>query len=107
MSPETRSAAPLVLAAVSGLVAGVSGCGSADAKNDAENGAKKDDVPANTASAAPAPSASGSADAGAKKACCSSKNECKGKGGCKTDKNGCKGKNECKGKGGCSMRDCT
>jgi hypothetical protein len=30
------------------------------------------------------------------------KNDCKGKGGCKTGDNGCKGKNSCKGKGGCS-----
>jgi hypothetical protein len=30
-------------------------------------------------------------------------NECKGKGGCKTDVNECAGKNECKGKGGCNM----
>ena len=29
------------------------------------------------------------------------KNECKGKGGCKSGDNGCKGKNSCKGKGGC------
>lgn len=40
------------------------------------------------------------------KACCVGKNECKGKGGCKTASNACAGKNECKGKGGCSMRDC-
>ena len=33
---------------------------------------------------------------------CKGQNECKGKGGCKTDDNGCKGKNSCKGKGGCA-----
>jgi hypothetical protein len=33
--------------------------------------------------------------------CCKGLNECKGKGGCKTDNNDCAGKNECKGKGGC------
>ncbi len=33
---------------------------------------------------------------------CAGKNECKGKGGCKTGDNGCKGKNSCKGKGGCA-----
>ena len=32
---------------------------------------------------------------------CAGKNECKGKGGCKSGDNGCKGKNSCKGKGGC------
>ena len=35
------------------------------------------------------------------KASCKGTNECKGKGGCKTDKHECKGKNECKGQGGC------
>ena len=34
---------------------------------------------------------------------CKGMNECKGKGGCKTDKNACAGKNECKGKGGCAV----
>src|SRR5919204_3143570 len=33
---------------------------------------------------------------------CKGHNECKGKGGCKTDANACAGKNECKGKGGCA-----
>jgi len=36
------------------------------------------------------------------KACCKAMNECKGKGGCKTETNECAGKNECKGKGGCN-----
>jgi hypothetical protein len=34
-------------------------------------------------------------------ASCKGKNDCKGKGGCKTDKHDCKGKNDCKGQGGC------
>src|SRR5688572_27825871 len=33
---------------------------------------------------------------------CKGHNDCKGKGGCHTDKNACGGKNECKGKGGCA-----
>ena len=37
------------------------------------------------------------------KQCCKGLNDCKGKGGCATDKNSCMGKNECKGKGGCNM----
>lgn len=46
-------------------------------------------------------------DAGkSEKDCCKGKNECKGKGGCKTGSHSCSGKNECKGKGGCSHRDC-
>lgn len=32
---------------------------------------------------------------------CKGMNACKGKGGCKTDKNSCKGMNDCKGQGGC------
>ena len=40
---------------------------------------------------------------GADKECCFAKNECKGRGGCKTADNDCAGKNECKGKGGCNM----
>ena len=32
---------------------------------------------------------------------CKGHNECKGKGGCKTEKHTCKGQNECKGQGGC------
>lgn len=33
---------------------------------------------------------------------CKGKNDCAGKGGCKSSDNGCKGKNSCKGKGGCA-----
>ncbi len=33
---------------------------------------------------------------------CKGKNDCSGKGGCKSGDNGCKGKNSCKGKGGCA-----
>lgn len=36
------------------------------------------------------------------KACCKAMNECRGKGGCKTDANECAGKNACKGQGGCN-----
>ncbi len=42
-------------------------------------------------------------EAGTDKECCFAKNDCKGKGGCKTADNDCAGKNECKGKGGCNM----
>jgi hypothetical protein len=56
------------------------------------------------APAADAPLASEpTAAAGEAKACCKGMNECKAKGGCKTDTNACAGKNECKGKGGCNM----
>lgn len=32
---------------------------------------------------------------------CKGQNACKGKGGCKTEKNACRGHNACKGMGGC------
>ena len=77
----------LAFTAVGGLVAGLVGCGSDQ---------KTADAPAGDATAAPA----------AAKECCKNKNECKGKGGCKTDTNDCAGKNECKGKGGCKSGTC-
>jgi hypothetical protein len=40
------------------------------------------------------------------KDCCKGRNECKGKGGCKTANNACKGQNQCKGQGGCKVLDC-
>jgi hypothetical protein len=83
----------LAFTAVSGMVAGLAGCGSAPPPT-AETGAP----PAEPA-AAEAP------EAGAK-ACCAGKNECKGKGGCKSDTHTCAGQNECKGKGGCKPADC-
>jgi hypothetical protein len=39
-------------------------------------------------------------------ACCAGKNDCKGLGGCQTDRNDCRGKNMCKGLGGCSAGLC-
>jgi len=38
-------------------------------------------------------------------ASCKGKNDCKGKGCCKTAMNECAGKNECKGKGGCGAKE--
>ena len=38
----------------------------------------------------------------AKDHACAGKNDCKGKGGCKTADHECAGKNDCKGKGGCA-----
>lgn len=43
-------------------------------------------------------------DSGMPDSNCSGKNDCKGKGGCKTAEHDCKGKNECKGKGGCTTK---
>jgi hypothetical protein len=49
-----------------------------------------------------APSATTPTAAGAKHAC-KGQNDCKGQGGCGTDKHACKGQNACKGQGGCKM----
>jgi hypothetical protein len=38
----------------------------------------------------------------AAKAGCHGRNDCKGLGNCKTDKNSCAGNNDCKGEGGCA-----
>lgn len=46
--------------------------------------------------------AESSSESVAEKHGCKGQNSCKGKGGCKTDKNACKGHNACKGQGGCA-----
>jgi hypothetical protein len=76
-----------VLAAALGIVAGAAG-GLACNKSDAATGA--------------APAATTPASDGAKHAC-KGQNDCKGQGGCGTDKHACKGQNACKGQGGCKM----
>jgi hypothetical protein len=40
------------------------------------------------------------------KDCCKGRNECKGLGSCKTDRNDCAGQNWCKGQGGCKPSVC-
>ena len=86
----------ILAAASTGLMLGaVAACGGS---------APPVEAPAADAPAADAPAAEAPADDAAAaegKACCKTMNECKGKGGCKTDTNDCAGKNECKGKGGC------
>jgi hypothetical protein len=75
----------LIAAAASGVMLGVSGCGSRD-----------DSTPAAAAT-----------DTGDKHAC-KGLNSCKAKGSCKTDAHSCKGQNDCKGQGGCATakHDC-
>jgi hypothetical protein len=64
-------------------------------------------APLSSCSKKDAPGGDSQKDAGkSEKDCCKGKNECKGKGGCKTGSHSCSGKNECKGKGGCAHRDC-
>lgn len=36
---------------------------------------------------------------------CKGRNDCKGKGGCRTGDRGCAGKNTCKARGGCAVKD--
>ncbi len=55
-----------------------------------------------TISAADADGHAVTGKADAAKHACKGMNECKGQGGCKTDKNECKGHNSCKGTGGCA-----
>jgi hypothetical protein len=87
----------LAFTAVSGMVAGLAGCGGAPVP------------PVDDPTAAPTPDPAGAATEAATaeaKTCCKGKNPCKAKGGCKTDANTCKGQNECKSKGGCSSGEC-
>jgi hypothetical protein len=97
-------------AAATGLVLGaMTACGGSAPP--AESAADTTPAAEAPAEASPAPDAAAPAGDGAAgpvattdaKACCMGKNECKGKGGCKTADNGCAGKNACKGKGGCNM----
>jgi hypothetical protein len=96
----------LMAAAVAGILAGA--CGGEATPPPA--------TPAAEAPAAEAPAAAPPADASASvndripadndsstpsKHACKGLNDCKGRGGCKTDLNTCRGKNECKGRGGC------
>jgi len=91
----------ILAAASTGLMLGaVAACGGSAPPVEAPAG----DAPAADAPAAAAPAEAAPADMAAAaegKACCKAMNECKGKGGCKTNTNDCAGKNECKGKGGC------
>lgn len=84
----------LLAAAFGGMVLGAAtGCG---------GGSQSSPEPA-MQNAQPAGSAMPMAmDGGGAKHACKGQNDCKGKGGCKTDKHACKGQNDCKGQGGCN-----
>lgn len=92
-----RFANQVAAAAAIGLLA--SACGESTPEPTTPTSAGGGDT---TGDAAEATEAAGS-EGGEQAACCKGMNECKGKGGCKTDVNECAGKNECKGKGGCNM----
>lgn len=85
----------LAFSAVSGIVAGIAGCGGSQAAPANAEPAKDPAAMAPAGSAAPADAAA------VEKHSCKGQNSCKGNGGCKTDKNACKGQNSCKGQGGC------
>ncbi|MFO0612147.1 MAG: hypothetical protein U0414_06155 [Polyangiaceae bacterium] len=102
---DTKNAA-LALVAAQGILAGCSSSGPAQPAVVEVTAAPRTEYP-------PAPSASGASAAPSAsvhtalaKACCRSRNACKGLGLCKTDDHGCKGLNDCKGKGGCKPADC-
>jgi hypothetical protein len=90
----------LLVAAVGGILLGATGCG---------GGSQPEPATEATPAATPAPVVPGAAPADpaaapaatGEKMSCKGLNDCKGKGGCKSDKHDCKGKNDCKGQGGC------
>jgi hypothetical protein len=99
----------LMAAAVTGILAGAAACGGQASPAPAAPAAE---APAAEAPAAPMADASASEPVNdripsdndsstASKHACKGLNDCKGRGGCKTDLNTCRGKNECKGRGGC------
>lgn len=85
--------ATMMAAAVSGILAGVTGCGGA--------GTPPAESPSTAAEPAVAAPAGVAAAPEAEKHACKGQNTCAGRGGCKTDQNACKGQNTCKGRGGC------
>ncbi len=95
----------LMAAAVTGILSGAMACGGQASPTPAAPDAEaapaapvadatspepvNDRIPADNDSSTPS------------KHACRGLNDCKGRGGCKTDLNTCRGKNECKGRGGC------
>jgi hypothetical protein len=94
----------LAFTAVSGMVAGLAGCGGAEPAPATAPAASGDSKAAPAAgTAAPAAAGTAAPAAAPAKHACKGLNTCKGNGGCKTDKNACKGLNTCKGAGGCKV----
>lgn len=115
--------AKLAHAAVLGIVAGAA-CAErsphgtkAPADDAAPDSVSVELPPARSAEPRTAPHAEPGIDIGARNSaelmeafpgevCCKGRNECKGKGNCKTDRHACKGLNECKAQGGCKSFNC-
>jgi hypothetical protein len=110
-----NSTQTLMAAAVTGILAGAAACGSQSTPPATPEGAEAPPVAAAGGEAPPATEAA--SDAGTPttddrtpvptnathpaKHACKGLNDCKGRGGCKTELNSCRGQNECKGRGGC------
>ena len=92
----------LLVAAIGGIALGATACGGSmpSAPGVTDPSAAMPSTPSAPSAAMPATPGATSATPAAKHAC-KGKNDCKGQGGCKTDKNSCKGQNACKGQGGC------
>jgi hypothetical protein len=87
----------LMAAAVTGILAGTTACGGEATPPPAAPAAEP--APAAPVADDRAPAATDLTDPA--KHACKGQNDCKGRGGCKTELNTCKGQNECKGRGGC------
>jgi hypothetical protein len=85
-----------------GLMLGAVACGGSQQPAEAPEAAAPAAEPGADSAAMPAAEGEPTAAAAEAKACCKGLNECKAKGGCKTDANACHAQNECKGKGGCN-----
>jgi hypothetical protein len=119
MERRTNAARAMVSAAAAGIVSGLGCASKPPVTEDGQPGetppsaAAPVDVVLAPATAAPSAELTAVArpdppppDPRLERACCKGKNECKGKGMCKTERHDCKGLNECKGLGGCKPTDC-
>jgi hypothetical protein len=92
----------LLAAAVTGILAGAAACGGQATPEPAAPAAEAPAAPMAGADPHPNDRIPADNDSGSpSKHACKGLNDCKGRGGCKTDLNTCRGKNECKGRGGC------
>jgi hypothetical protein len=112
---EMKLTQTLTAAAVTGILAGAAACGSQATPPAAPAGGEA--PPAAAAGEEAPPATAAVSDAGTpttddrtpvptnatrpSKHACKGLNDCKGRGGCKTELNSCRGQNECKGRGGC------
>lgn len=94
----------LMAAAVTGILAGAAACGGQASPTPAAPAAEAPAAPVADATTPEPVNDRIPADnnsSNASKHACKGLNDCKNRGGCKTELNTCRGKNECKGRGGC------